>query len=71
MAPQRKVTKEQLDILVKFLELNKDLLDKSKPHTPANTKVVQEKWLELSKKLNGLNGGAVRKRDQWRRVIFT
>ncbi|CAF4785276.1 unnamed protein product [Pieris macdunnoughi] len=69
MAPQRKVSMKQLDIMVKYFESHKHLVGKSRTQTIANNMIAQEKWLAVSKILNAVKGGAVRTPEQWRRYF--
>ena len=66
MAPPRKILKRQLEILVDFLEENKDI----SRGTPLGQSSAKVKWTALAKKLNAVEDGACKSPEGWKKVLF-
>lgn len=68
MAPPRRILKQQLEILMNFLEENKEMSKGLIPGTPVSHQETRRKWASLSKRLNAVQGGALKTPDGWKKV---
>lgn len=74
MAPTRKVSERQMELLVEFMEANKDLALGRCSRGALASQAAQKLWEELALTLNSLPEGTTKTADLWRRVsnhLFT
>ncbi|XP_045459132.1 uncharacterized protein LOC123669576 [Melitaea cinxia] len=69
MAPPRKIIKRQLEILVDYLEENKDISGGA-PFSPIGLHAAKVKWTIVAKKLNAVENGAQKSPDGWKKYWF-
>lgn len=69
MAPPRKIIKRQLEILVDYLEENKDISGGT-PFSPIGLHAAKVKWTIVAKKLNAVENGAQKSPDGWKKVCL-
>ncbi|CAH2104349.1 unnamed protein product [Euphydryas editha] len=69
MAPPRKIIKRQLEILVDYLEENKDISGGT-PFSPIGLHAAKVKWTIVAKKLNAVENGAQKSPDGWKKYWF-
>lgn len=67
MAPPRKILRRQLEILVDYLEENRDI-SRGTPFSPVGHQAAKVKWNALAKKLNAVEGGAHKSPEGWKKV---
>ncbi|CAK1550117.1 unnamed protein product [Leptosia nina] len=67
MAPPRKITREQLEILLDFMESNKDLISRPTKFSPHSSRISHQKWSAIAKKLNSVKSGTIKSAEKWRR----
>ncbi|XP_068621484.1 uncharacterized protein [Battus philenor] len=70
MAPPRRILRQQLEILMDFLEENKDMSKGLPPGTPVSHQATRQKWTALAKKLNTVQTGAMKTPDGWKKYWF-
>ncbi|CAH2067182.1 unnamed protein product, partial [Iphiclides podalirius] len=70
MAPPRRILRQQLEILMDFLEANKDMSKGLPPGTPVSHQATRQKWAHLAKKLNAVQAGALKTPDGWKKYWF-
>ncbi|CAG4998109.1 unnamed protein product [Parnassius apollo] len=70
MAPPRRILRQQLEILMDFLEENKDMSKGLPPGTPVSHQATRQKWAALAKKLNAVQTGALKTPDGWKKYWF-
>lgn len=70
MAPPRRIIRKQLEILIDFLESNKDMSKGLPPGSPALYQATKQKWATLAKKLNNVESGALKAPDGWKKVCY-
>lgn len=70
MAPPRQVLRQQLEILVDFVEENKALLKGTTAGSMLAQQFVRQKWTGISKKLNAVESGALKTPERWKKVSF-
>lgn len=68
MAPPRKILRQQLEILIEFIEEHKELAKGRTPAAPASHQDTRQKWVELAKTLNLVPKGALKTPDGWKKV---
>nr|CAI5847197.1 unnamed protein product [Callosobruchus analis] len=64
----KKTTKPQMEVIVQFLEENKIIIH-GKCH-PMQTSQIEEKWRELSEKLNEVPNGARKEIKDWKSFFY-
>ncbi|XP_026488450.1 uncharacterized protein LOC113395102 isoform X2 [Vanessa tameamea] len=69
MAPPRKIIKRQLEILVDYLEENKDISGGT-PFSPVGLHAAKVKWTMVAKKLNAVENGAQKSPEGWKKYWF-
>lgn len=69
MAPPRRILKQQLEILMNFLEKNREMSKGLIPGAPISRQETKQKWASLAKKLNAVDGGAMKTADEWKKVL--
>lgn len=70
MAPPRRILRQQLEILVDYLENNKDICKGLLPGSPVSHQKTRQKWASVSKQLNAVQSGALKSPDGWKRYWF-
>lgn len=70
MAPPRRILRQQLEILMDFLEENRDMSKGLLPGTPVSHQKTRQKWAVLAKQLNSVQSGALKTPDGWKKVIL-
>ncbi|CAG4944069.1 unnamed protein product [Colias eurytheme] len=70
MAPPRRIVREQLEILIDFLESNRDMSKGLLPSAPMSHQAMRHKWAVLAKKLNAVESGALKAPDGWKKYWF-
>lgn len=70
MAPPRRILRQQLEILMDFLEENKDMSKGLLPGTPVTHQKTKQKWSVLAKQLNAVETGALKTPDGWKKVKY-
>ncbi|XP_049882670.1 uncharacterized protein LOC126378370 [Pectinophora gossypiella] len=70
MAPPRKIIRQQQEILIEFLEENRDVANGIPPGAPISHQPSRQKWTMLAKKLNSVNGGVTKTPDGWKKYWF-
>ncbi|XP_072936967.1 uncharacterized protein [Epargyreus clarus] len=70
MAPPRRILRQQLEILMDFLEENKDMSKGLPPGAPVTHQATRQKWATLAKQLNTIPDGAVKTSDGWKKYWF-
>ncbi|CAG9784239.1 unnamed protein product [Diatraea saccharalis] len=70
MAPPRRILRQQLEILMDFLEENKDMSKGLPPGTPVSHQATRQKWAVLAKQLNAVQSGALKTPDGWKKYWF-
>ncbi|KPJ12735.1 hypothetical protein RR48_02637 [Papilio machaon] len=70
MAPPRRILRQQLEILMDFLEENKDMSKGLPPGTPVSHHATRQKWAALAKKLNAVQSGTLKTPDGWKKYWF-
>lgn len=68
MAPPRRILREQLEILIDYLEGNKDMSKGLLPGSTVSHQKTQQKWTVLTKKLNAVQSGALKTPKGWKKV---
>lgn len=68
MAPPRRILRQQLEILMDFLEENRDMSKGLLPGTPVSHQKTRQKWAVLAKQLNSVQSGALKTPDGWKKV---
>ncbi|XP_047987787.1 uncharacterized protein LOC125227498 [Leguminivora glycinivorella] len=76
MAPPRRISREQLEVMIDFLEQNKGMCmgapsngTMASAATSAHN-AVRQTWHELGKLLNAVPGGALKTADGWKKYWF-
>lgn len=67
MAPPRRIVRPQLDMLINFLEDNRDAIHGG-PQGGTSIAVTRKKWMVLAKKLNSVQGGTMKTPEAWKKV---
>nr|XP_021188239.2 uncharacterized protein LOC110374711 isoform X2 [Helicoverpa armigera]XP_021188247.2 uncharacterized protein LOC110374711 isoform X2 [Helicoverpa armigera]XP_049694980.1 uncharacterized protein LOC110374711 isoform X2 [Helicoverpa armigera]XP_049694981.1 uncharacterized protein LOC110374711 isoform X2 [Helicoverpa armigera] len=67
MAPRRKVTLRQMELLLEFVHSHRDIALGRPPPGPRGVRETREAWRSISASLNCILGGARKTSDQWRR----
>ncbi|KAJ8726524.1 hypothetical protein PYW07_001222 [Mythimna separata] len=70
MAPPRRIVREQLEILMDFLEENKNMSKGLLPGAPVSHQKTRYKWAVLAKQLNAVESGALKTPDGWKKYWF-
>ncbi|XP_075991636.1 uncharacterized protein LOC142986944 [Anticarsia gemmatalis] len=70
MAPPRRILRQQLEILMDFLEENRDMSKGLLPGTPVSHQRTRQKWASLAKQLNAVQSGALKTPDGWKKYWF-
>ncbi|XP_026757356.2 uncharacterized protein LOC113517037 [Galleria mellonella] len=70
MAPPRRIVRQQLEILMDFLEENKDMSKGLPPGTPVCHQATRQKWATLAKQLNAVQEGALKTPEGWKKYWF-
>ncbi|XP_059046208.1 uncharacterized protein LOC131841863 [Achroia grisella] len=70
MAPPRRIVRQQLEILMDFLEDNKDMSKGLPPGTPVCHQATRQKWAALAKQLNAVQSGALKTPEGWKKYWF-
>ncbi|KAM3964667.1 uncharacterized protein ACR2FA_001057 [Aphomia sociella] len=70
MAPPRRIVRQQLEILMDFLEENKDMSKGLPPGTPVCHQATRQKWAALAKQLNAVQAGALKTPEGWKKYWF-
>ncbi|CAG9566671.1 unnamed protein product [Danaus chrysippus] len=70
MAPPRKIVRRQLEIMIDFLEENKEMSKGIPPSSPISHQTIKENWIKLAKTLNSIEGGAKKAPDGWKKYWF-
>lgn len=68
MPASRKISQRQLDILLDFLEANKDLAMGRCARGPLSGELADRAWESVAVKLNSVADGVTKSAGQWRRV---
>lgn len=68
MAPPRRILRQQLEILLDFIEENKDMAKGLPPGAPVTHQETRQKWAVLARKLNAVQSGATKTPDGWKKV---
>lgn len=68
MPASRKVSGRQMEILLEFAELNKDIALGRCARGPLASQTNQRAWQELALKLNSVPEGTTKTAELWRRV---
>lgn len=69
MAPPRQVLRQQLEILVDFVEENRELLKGTTAvGSMPDQQCVRQKWAGIAKKLNAVESGAMKTPERWKKV---
>lgn len=68
MAPPRQVLRQQLEILIDFVEENKELLKGATAGSTITQQYVRQKWAGIAKRLNAVESGALKTPQRWRKV---
>lgn len=68
MAPPRRIVRQQLEILMDFLEENKYMSKGLLPGAPVSHQKTRQKWSVLAKQLNAVQSGALKTPDGWKKV---
>lgn len=66
MSRSKKTTKEQMELLIQFIESNRILVS-GKCH-PMKSHELEEKWDEVTNLLNSTESGARKDKKQWKAV---
>ncbi|CAB3230709.1 unnamed protein product [Arctia plantaginis] len=70
MAPPRRILRQQLEILMDFLEENRDMSKGLLPGPPLSHQKTRQKWASLAKQLNAVQSGALKTPDGWKKYWF-
>ncbi|KAJ8729261.1 hypothetical protein PYW08_000842 [Mythimna loreyi] len=70
MAPPRRIVRQQLEILMDFLEENKNMSKGLLPGAPVSHQKTRYKWAVLAKQLNAVESGALKTPDGWKKYWF-
>lgn len=70
MAPPRRILRQQLEILMDFLEENKEMSKGLPSGTPVSQQITRQKWAAVAKKLNAVNSGALKTPEGWKKVSY-
>ncbi|XP_050551473.1 uncharacterized protein LOC118273756 [Spodoptera frugiperda] len=70
MAPPRRILRQQLEILMNFLEENKYMSKGLMPGAPVSHQKTRQKWAILAKQLNAVQSGALKTPDGWKKYWF-
>lgn len=68
MAPPRRILRQQLEILMDFLEENIYMSKGLLPGAPVSHQKTRHKWAVLAKQLNAVQSGALKTPDGWKKV---
>lgn len=69
MAPRRKVTLTQMELLLEFVHSHRNIALGRPPPGPRGVRETREAWRSISASLNCILGGARKTSDQWRRIL--
>nr|XP_021185878.2 uncharacterized protein LOC110373078 [Helicoverpa armigera] len=70
MAPPRRIVRQQLEILMDFLEENRYMSKGLLPGAPVSHQKTRQKWAVLAKQLNAVQSGALKTPDGWKKYWF-
>lgn len=70
MAPPRQVLRQQLEILMDFVEENKELLKGTTAGSLLSQQYVRQKWTGIAKKMNAVESGALKTPERWKKVCL-
>lgn len=70
MAPPRRILRQQLEILMDFLEENKEMSKGLPSGTTISQQAIRQKWIAVAKRLNAVESGALKTPEGWKMVIY-
>ncbi|XP_063839201.1 uncharacterized protein LOC135088255 [Ostrinia nubilalis] len=70
MAPPRRISRKQLEILIDHLEVNTDMCHGLPAGAPSLHSTSKQKWAALGKQLNAVPDGSLKTPESWKKYWF-